>query len=282
MTYEEFGFIGRKIFKNRFVIAHLFTDHLLNYQTEEYKIFKVQKSEYMDFIAELIGYFGEALYMDQDEVYKSVCTWSGKAANITIQYGLSLTVTLRIISLFRLVIWEIFTEELEQNRFCSTTLVEVSERFDRLIDSIFKIVGEIHEKHNLNCVNSAFSELKEHSAPVVPISPGVAILPVIGSIDSDRAKLIMQVSLNESIRLKLQYFILDLSGVSIIDSVIANYFFQIVKTLKLIGVEIIITGINPEIAATIVRLGLDLNIMKVSSSLENALSDLGFKQVNSI
>ncbi|WP_415813350.1 STAS domain-containing protein [Mesobacillus thioparans] len=183
--------------------------------------------------------------------------------------------------MFRLVIWEIFTEELEQNRIPCNSMILITDRFDKLIDAIFKITGEVHEKHNHDRIKSAFTELKELSVPVVPIASGIAVLPVIGSIDNERAKMIMQVSLNEAIRLKLKYFILDLSGVTIIDSIVANSLFQIIKTLKLLGVEIIITGIRPSIAQTITHIGLDFNITKISKSLENALSDLGFKQVSS-
>ncbi|CAM3814907.1 STAS domain-containing protein [Mesobacillus thioparans] len=160
-------------------------------------------------------------------------------------------------------------------------MILITDRFDKLIDAIFKITGEVHEKHNHDRIKSAFTELKELSVPVVPIASGIAVLPVIGSIDNERAKMIMQVSLNEAIRLKLKYFILDLSGVTIIDSIVANSLFQIIKTLKLLGVEIIITGIRPSIAQTITHIGLDFNITKISKSLENALSDLGFKQVSS-
>lgn len=279
MSKEEFEFIGRKIFENRDKLAIIFSENILKFTTEHFEKFKMPESEYLKYRSQLIGYFGEALYKNQEEVYKSVGKWAREVANQTIRYGVSLTQALRIISLFRLVIWEIFTEELEQNRISCTTMVQIADRFDKLIDSIFKITGEVHEKHNNERMKSAFTELKELSVPVVPIASGIAVLPVIGSIDNDRAKMIMQVSLNEAMRLKLKYFIVDLSGVTIIDSVVANSLFQIVKTLQLVGVEIIITGIRPAIAQTITRIGLDFNITKISSSLEKALLDLGFKQV---
>ncbi len=280
MSNQEFELIGKKIFENRHELARLFSDNIVKYTTEHFEKFNMPESEYLKFRAQLIGYFGQALYKDQEEIYASVCEWARTVANLTINYGISLTQSLRIISLFRLIIWEIFTEELEQNRISCSTMVQITERFDKMIDSIFKITGEVHEKHNKSRIRSAFTELKELSVPVVPISQGVAVLPVIGSIDTERAKMIMQVSLNESIRLKLKYLIMDLSGVSTIDTMVANSLFQIVNTLKLIGVEIIITGIRPAIAQTIINIGLDFNITKVASSLQKALSDLGFKQVN--
>ncbi|WP_226087687.1 STAS domain-containing protein [Mesobacillus sp. S13] len=280
MSKEEFEFIGKKIYDHRHELARLFSENIPKYTSEHFEKFKMPEAEYLKYRSQLIGYFGEALYKNQEEAYRSVGNWAREVANQTVRYGVSLTVALRIISLFRLVIWEIFTDELEQNRISCNTMVKITEIFDKLIDSIFRITGEVHEKHNIERVKSAFTELKELSVPVVPISPGIAVLPVIGSIDNDRAKMIMQVSINESIRLKLKYFIMDLSGVSIIDSFVANSLFQIVNTLKLIGVEIIITGIRPAIAQTITRIGLDFNITKISSSLEKALSDLGFKQVS--
>ncbi|WP_079508720.1 STAS domain-containing protein [Mesobacillus jeotgali] len=279
MSIEESEVVGRKIFGNRYQLAKLFSENILKNSTENFEKFKMPEPEYLELRAEIIGYFGEILYQNPEIVYESVCNWSRKAANQTVAFGISLTQSLRIVSLFRLIIWEIFTEELEQNRISCKTMVQISQQYDRLIDAIFKITGEIHEKHNLSLVESTFTELKELSVPVVPISKGIAVLPVIGSIDNDRAKMIMQVSLNESIRLDIQYFILDLSGVSMIDSLVANSLFQIVNTLKLIGVEVVITGISPTIAQTMTRVGLNFNLIKVSSSLENALLDLGFKHV---
>ncbi|RSD28956.1 STAS domain-containing protein [Mesobacillus subterraneus] len=278
----EFEFIGMEIFGNRHVLAKLFTDNDQRNTTEQLEKFNIPESEYKKYTTEIIGLFGEALYKNQEEVYESVRQWAKNAANLTIKHGVTLTQSLRVISLFRLIIWELFTEELEQNRIECNTLVQITERYDKLIDSVFRIIGEVHENNNLMRVKSFSAELEILSVPVVPITQGVAVLPLIGTIDLERSKMIMQVSLNESIRLKLQHFILDFSKVTVIDNVVANSLFQIIKTLKLIGVDTIITGIRPAIAETITRIGFDFNITKFYSSLERALSDLGFKQVAAI
>ncbi|CAM3811861.1 STAS domain-containing protein [Mesobacillus thioparans] len=282
MSKEEFEFIGKKIFKNRVELARLLNKNIREYTKEHSEKFTLLESESLNYRSQLIGYFGEALYKNEKEVFKSVGKWAKDVANLTIRYGISLTQILRVISLFRPVIWEIFTEELEQNRFSCNTIVEIASRFDKLIDSVFRITGEVHDQHYNELKKSASIELEELSVPVVPISSGIAVLPVIGSVDYDRAKRIMEVSLNEAIRLKLNYFIIDFSGVSIMDSIVANSLFQIAKTLQLIGVEIIITGVRPSIAHVINRSGLDFNPKIINSSLENALSDLGFKQVSTV
>ncbi|MBT2679327.1 STAS domain-containing protein [Bacillus sp. ISL-35] len=282
MSKEEFEFIGKKIFKNRVELARLLNRNILEFTKEHSEKFTIPESEYLNYRSQLIGYLGEALYKNEEEVFKSVGKWAKDVADLTIRYGISLTQVLRVISLFRLVIWEIFTEELEQNRFSCKTIVEIASRFDKLIDSVFRITGEVHERHYNGQMKSAFTELEELSVPVVSISSGIAVLAVRGSVDYERAHRIMEISLNEATRLNLNFFIMDLSGVSNMDSVVANSLFQIVKTLRLIGVEIIITGVRPSIAHVINRTGINFNPTEINSSVENALSDLGFKQVSII
>ncbi|MER2258973.1 MAG: STAS domain-containing protein, partial [Priestia megaterium] len=74
------------------------------------------------------------------------------------------------------------------------------------------------------------------------------------------------------------YLILDISGVVIIDTMVADNLFKIHRSLKLVGVEAIITGIRPEIAQTVVKLGINFNQIKTEANLEAALLKIGFRR----
>jgi rsbT co-antagonist protein RsbR len=92
---------------------------------------------------------------------------------------------------------------LEQRQFAAITMLDVSKIIDLLIDKISRIYGEVYEEHNNKLMRVAYTALEELTVPVVPIVEGIAIIPIIGDIDTHRARLIMDISLNEGERLKL-------------------------------------------------------------------------------
>ncbi|WP_312036244.1 STAS domain-containing protein [Priestia aryabhattai] len=122
--------------------------------------------------------------------------------------------------------------------------------------------------------------LEELSVPMVPLSKGIAVMPIVGQIDTHRAQLIMETALEESANLQLHYLILDISGVLIVDTMVANNIIEIVKALQLIGTKTMITGIRPEIAQTVVSLGIELGTIKTKATLEQALAEIGFSILN--
>ena len=99
----------------------------------------------------------------------------------------------------------------------------------------------------------------------------LALLPLVGDIDTARAKIILENTLKECSQKGVQHLCIDLSGVVIIDTMVAHQIFDLVTSLRLIGVETTISGIRPEIAQTAVQLGLPFNEFRTASSLAHAL-----------
>jgi rsbT co-antagonist protein RsbR len=228
--------------------------------------------------AEIIRYFGQALCGDIESSAKKVQDWSERAAKIGLEYRISLSDMLRAISVYRTVIWEAFSEELKQRQFAAVTMLDVSKILDPLLDKISSIIGEKYEKHSDKLMTIAHAALEELSVPVVSIVEGLAVIPLVGAIDTHRAKLILEISLSEGTRLHLSHLILDVSGVPIIDTMVADQLFKIVKALRLTGIEAILTGIRPEIAQTIVNLGLSFGEIKTRANMHQALHELGFRK----
>nr|WP_272885689.1 STAS domain-containing protein [Fictibacillus marinisediminis] len=133
------------------------------------------------------------------------------------------------------------------------------------------------EKHASN-LETAGHEIDELSVPVVPLGDGVGILPMIGDIDTNRAQVLMENALRSSVDLKLDHLILDLSGVPIIDTMVAQKIHQVIQALELIGVKTKISGLRPELALTMTALGVEFNGVTTFSSLHLALQYLGFKR----
>ncbi len=275
---DELRYIGEKIVQNAFKLAQSVND----IQDIEYKQ-KLEKSgfpaaEFMEYRAELIGYFGEALYEDYQKTVEKVTEWGTKVSNRAIYYNLSLSDSLVAIFNYRIVIWDLFTEELDQRKFAAKTVLNVSKRIDPLFDKVSRIFGETFEANSNKLVAMAYTALEELSVPVVPITAKIAVIPLIGAIDSRRSQLILETALMKGTQLKVSYLILDVSGVPVIDTMVADQIFRIEKALKLTGIQSILTGIRPEIAQTVASLGMDFSTIKTYATMKQALHALGFKQ----
>lgn len=272
---EELYSIGEKIVKNELILVTKL-DELINLDhIQRLSSSKVLKAEFFSLRGELIRCFGEALYKDPDLIRKKMIDWSQKAAALAIQQGISLGNTLRIVSFYRTVIWEVFTDGLEQKQLAASTVVEATKIIDPMLDIVFSTMGKVYEKKNKELMNIADTAIEELSVPVVPIMDGLAVIPIVGEIDTARAHLIMEKALNEGSRLHLKNLILDVSCVNIIDTMVADQLFKIIKALKLIGIKTIITGMRPEMAQTIVGLGINFNEINTAATMQSALSQLG-------
>ena len=111
------------------------------------------------------------------------------------------------------------------------------------------------------------------STPVTEIWDGILLLPVVGLIDSRRSEDIMNTVLNEIKQSKAKEFILDISGVGVVDTAVANYLISITKATALMGCRSTISGISPDISKTIIQLGIETDDVNTTSTMMDALSD---------
>lgn len=109
--------------------------------------------------------------------------------------------------------------------------------------------------------------IKELSSPIIPVGGNSGILPLIGDIDTGRAKFIMENTLNECIKNSLEILYIDLSGVAIIDTMVSQELFKLIEALNLIGVKAILSGMRPALAQTAVQLGLNFEHVQMTSKL---------------
>lgn len=122
-------------------------------------------------------------------------------------------------------------------------------------------------------------EVEELSVPIVSLTDGVAVLPIIGDITEKRANLIIESTLKQSASLSLRYIIVDLSGIIRINDRVIHYLLSMMNMLKLIGVTPILTGIQPDHAVKMVGTQLFVGDILIKSSLESALAHIGFSLV---
>lgn len=113
--------------------------------------------------------------------------------------------------------------------------------------------------------------LMEMGTPITAIWEDILLLPIVGIIDSGRAQDIMDAMLTKVAQLQTRVFILDISGVAVVDTAVANHIIKMTKATSLMGCSCVMSGISPSIAQTMVELGIDVGNVKTTSNLKDAL-----------
>ncbi|PAK50953.1 STAS domain-containing protein [Priestia megaterium] len=164
-----------------------------------------------------------------------------------------------------------FVEEYEQD-ITQEELDEWNELIVRVFDiTVYKFVEE-HHQHAKRLLEAHKELINELSSPVIPLSDHIAILPLVGDIDTARASRILENTLTRCAEQQVNHLYIDISGVVIVDTMVAHQIFQLIDALKLIGVESTISGVRPEIAITASHLGLSFENISTKSTLANAMA----------
>ncbi|MFD1864355.1 GAF domain-containing protein [Planococcus chinensis] len=129
-------------------------------------------------------------------------------------------------------------------------------------------------------LESAQEQIQSLSSPLVPVADGIAILPVIGNVTARRAQTIIDRVLGKCAEAEVRYLVVDVSGVSQINSVVGEYLLKLVNTLKIIGVVPVITGIQPFMALKVPHFAEALSGILIEANLQTALRKLGFQLSN--
>jgi PAS domain S-box-containing protein len=114
--------------------------------------------------------------------------------------------------------------------------------------------------------------LRELSTPLIPITDDVLIMPLIGTIDSGRAQMVMEALLEGVAQHQADLVILDITGVSVVDTQVAQAFIQAAQAVRLLGAQVMLTGIGPHVAQTLVTLGVDLSDIITRGNLQAGIA----------
>lgn len=144
-------------------------------------------------------------------------------------------------------------------------------KLNRLMDTFGLVTFETFIKGREEVILRQTDEIAEISTPVIRVWDGILALPIIGTLDSSRTQVVMENLLQEIVASGSTIAILDISGVPAVDSLVAQHLIKTVAATRLMGAECIISGIRPEIAQTVVHLGIDLSSIITKASLASAL-----------
>lgn len=172
---------------------------------------------------------------------------------------------------FLLSLKEALLEILKKESNDINELFEESLKLSRLMDSFTIITFETFIKGREEVILRQTDEITDISTPVIKVWDGILALPIIGTLDSARTQIVMENLLQAIVDTESSIAILDISGVPTVDSLVAQHLLKAVSATRLMGADCIISGIRPEIAQTIVHLGIDLSQIITKASLASAL-----------
>lgn len=155
----------------------------------------------------------------------------------------------------------------EQPALLAEQLWEISE----LLDAFGLHTVRTFQKSREAVIKRQQEELLELSTPVVKLWEGVLALPMIGTLDSQRTQVVMESLLQRIVETGSEIAIIDITGVPTVDTLVAQHLLKTVTAIRLMGADCIISGVRPQIAQTIVHLGLDLQGVVTKANLADAL-----------
>jgi rsbT co-antagonist protein RsbR len=142
----------------------------------------------------------------------------------------------------------------------------------QLLDSLALITTETFTATREELIMRQQQELLELSTPVVKLWDGILALPIIGTLDSARTQVVMESLLQAVVATNSRYAIIDITGVPTVDTLVAQHLLKTITAARLMGAECIISGVRPQIAQTIVHLGINLEDVITKAKLSDAFA----------
>ena len=162
---------------------------------------------------------------------------------------------------------ELYDDSLDAESYAASVLA-----LHKLASMDTALVVDTYARISNEAASAQSNALMEMSTPVTQIWEGILLLPLVGLIDSKRAQDIMDASLAKIADTQARIFILDISGVGVVDTAVANYLIKVTKATRLMGCESTISGVSPAIAQTITELGIDIGNVRTTANMRDALS----------
>ena len=150
------------------------------------------------------------------------------------------------------------------------SLATVTWSATELLDKLGLFTTEVYQKSREEVITRQQQELLELSTPVVKLWDGILALPMIGTLDSARTQIVMESLLQRIVETGADIAIIDITGVPTVDTLTAQHLLKTVTAARLMGADCIISGIRPQIAQTIVHLGVDLGAVITKATLADA------------
>jgi rsbT co-antagonist protein RsbR len=200
-------------------------------------------------------------------IYESLRRFLSQISSSRATLGFSPSETATFVFSFKQPLFTFLNEALRAD---AASLVEETWRANSLLDKLGLFTTEAYQTTREEVIKRQQDEMMELSTPVVKLWDGILALPIIGTLDSSRTQTIMESLLERIVESGSEIAIIDITGVPTVDTLTAQYLLKTVTAARLMGAECIISGIRPQIAQTIVHLGVELGDVVTKASLADA------------
>lgn len=185
-----------------------------------------------------------------------------------VRFGWSIKFVNKAIDSFSRIVYDIMDEHGVMNGLeVRASMLTFDNWISPLRDSIIDAYAVEWER----TVSIQKNALQELSASLIPVFDKISVMPLVGTIDTERAKLIMENLLEGVVKHRAEVVLLDITGVPIVDTMVAHHIIQAADAVRLVGAKCMLVGIRPEIAQTIVALGINLNEFTTTSTLRRGM-----------
>lgn len=279
---KDFEVLGQRVIEDRYLIAELINEEVLKDSSEKEIAGNEQFiKQVIETRAGFIELLGNSIInsCDTEKVYAAIDSWGFATGRYFLEADMMLDAALVESSLYRKHISKLIKSEGKRLDISIDTFFEVMDIFNSLLDHAMYSYSNAYINAYQEKLLSARREFYELSAPVVPIADKVAILPLVGDLEIERAQFILEKTLTAANKLRISLLVIDLSGVVRVDAMVAEQIIKIVQALKMVGVKAVLTGIRPEIAITLSQLGVDTRSMVTGGSLKQTLEKLDFTKL---
>ena len=189
-------------------------------------------------------------------------------SNSRAQQGFSPSETATFVFSLKEPLFRLVRDEIKDGAAVADAMWSLSE----LVDRLGLHTTEVYQKARENVIIRQQRELLELSTPVVQLWDDILALPLVGTLDSARAQVVMETLLQKIVETEAAIAIIDITGVPTVDTLVAQHLLKTIAATRLMGADSIISGIRPQIAQTIVHLGVDLGEVITKATLADAFA----------
>ncbi|MFC0274438.1 STAS domain-containing protein [Metabacillus herbersteinensis] len=222
----------------------------------------ISDQAYTNICNEYLNILLDNLLISNEDVSNKIGDFSHKI----VQLGWSLSFISTGLNELNKILFEKMTENSSEEE-----KMQLVWQFDKWISPVNREVLNQYASSWEHTVSLQKIALQELSAPLIPIFENITVMPLVGTIDTERAKRIMENLLNGVVQHRSQVVLIDITGVPVVDTMVAHHIIQASEAVRLVGAQCLLVGIRPEIAQTIVNLGINLNQVITKNSLQKGI-----------
>ena len=259
--------VSDHILSSKYRFANLRFDDDTNIYSDEINIMIKQ------WRVNLIEIYGFSITQEQIDSFAVLKEWGKETVDLLVNLNLTLDDAIEEVRFYRNMIGNVIKDKAKEVNMSLDVFYEAISKFDSVVDKAIHWLSLSYTSLYSHRITMAETTAFELSIPVVKITSNIGIIPIIGVLDTQRASQLMEKALEAGSEFNLNYMIIDLSGVPIIDTMVAHQIFKVIEALQLLGIETRLSGIRIEIAQTMVNLGIRFTA-RTFSSLHLAIQDI--------